>query len=81
MSEQTHSDGSTPSEDLKTILARRAVIDQAKGILMERYGIDGDAAFAVLTRISQHTNRKLRDIAGELVATGQLPEDPSGPGK
>jgi transcriptional regulator with GAF, ATPase, and Fis domain len=50
----------------------RDLIGQAKGILMERYNISSDRAFAVLVRISQHNNRRLRDVAEELVSTRQL---------
>jgi AmiR/NasT family two-component response regulator len=39
---------------------------------MERYHVDADGAFRVLARISQSTNRPLRDVAQELVSTGQL---------
>ena len=45
----------------------RAVIEQAKGILMLVYRIDADTAFEVLRRHSQNTNTKLRDLAGRLV--------------
>jgi GAF domain-containing protein len=55
------------NEELHTALATRKTIGQALGILMERYGIDQDQAFAYLTRESSTTNRKLRDIAAELV--------------
>lgn len=55
-----------------TALANRDVIGQAKGILMERYKITPDMAFALLAKISQETNRKLVDVAGELTATGAL---------
>jgi hypothetical protein len=41
----------------------RSVIDQAKGALMITYGINSDAAFALLRWHSQHGNIKLRDIA------------------
>lgn len=51
----------------------RDLIGQAKGILMERHQITADQAFAVLTRASQHTNIKLRDIAEQLTSTGRLP--------
>lgn len=53
-------------------LDQRDVIGQAKGILMERYGIGPVAAFAVLVRVSQTSNRKLRELAEELVSTGEL---------
>ncbi len=48
-------------------------IGQAKGILMERYKMDADQAFAVLVRASQNTNRKLSDIAQELANTVKDP--------
>jgi AmiR/NasT family two-component response regulator len=46
----------------------RATIEQAKGILMARTRCGPDAAFDLLVRASQRENRKLRDIAGDLVA-------------
>jgi GAF domain-containing protein len=46
---------------------------QATGMLMERYGVDADQAFAVLRRYSQDNNIKLRDVSRRLLATGQLP--------
>ena len=49
--------------NLEGAFGRRAVIERAKGILMERRGIDDDAAFALLRDHSQHTGRKLFDIA------------------
>ncbi len=52
----------------------RKLVGQAMGILMERYGLDGDRAFEVLKRYSQQTNRKLRDVAEELIATRKLPQ-------
>ncbi|WP_432503411.1 GAF and ANTAR domain-containing protein [Kineococcus arenarius] len=57
---------------VRTAMAGRDVIGQAKGILMERYKITADQAFALLTRVSQDSNRKLREIAEELAATGRL---------
>ena len=45
----------------------RALIEQAKGILMERHKIKEDEAFTILTYTSQRTNTKLRDVAAELV--------------
>jgi GAF domain-containing protein len=55
------------ADQLQNALESRAVIEQAKGILMAREGISADRAFDVLVRASQRENRKLRDIAGELV--------------
>jgi GAF domain-containing protein len=51
----------------------RKLVGQAMGILMERYDLDSDRAFEVLKRYSQQTNRKLRDVAQELIDTRRLP--------
>ncbi|WP_195909222.1 ANTAR domain-containing protein [Microlunatus sp. Gsoil 973] len=48
------------------------VIGIALGILVERYGIAPDVAFTYLRRLSQDNNRKLRELAAELVETGRL---------
>jgi AmiR/NasT family two-component response regulator len=45
----------------------RAAIEQAKGVLMSRHGVDADGAFDLLRQRSQAENRKLRDIARELL--------------
>jgi GAF domain-containing protein len=58
---------------LRIAMKSRAVIEQAKGILMERYKVTEDRAFAVLSRASQQGNIKLREVADELVRTGSLP--------
>src|SRR5205823_869691 len=47
-------------EQLHESLASRAVIEQAKGILMARQGCSADAAFEILRRASQARNRKVR---------------------
>ena len=57
---------------LAEALVRRDLIGQAKGILMERYKISGERAFLVLTRVSQASNRKLFDVADELVRRGTI---------
>ena len=54
-------------DTLNQALQSRKVIGQAIGILMERYEMDEDRAFAFLVRASSHSNLKLRDIAQELV--------------
>ena len=58
---------------LEEALETRTVIGQTLGMLMERYGIGKDEAFAFLARSSQHENRKLHDIAAQLVETRELP--------
>ena len=57
---------------LAQALVSRDLIGQAKGILMERYKISGERAFLVLTRVSQSSNRKLHDVADELVRRGTI---------
>ena len=70
--------------NLRAQLETLPVIEQAKGILMGRYQIGADAAFALLRRWSSHTNVKLREISRLLVeAAGQpsarSPVDGGGP--
>ncbi|GHH88642.1 hypothetical protein GCM10018793_69040 [Streptomyces sulfonofaciens] len=50
-------------------LRSRPLVDQACGIVMYVLSCDADAAFDVLRRISQGTNRKLTDVARRLVDT------------
>jgi AmiR/NasT family two-component response regulator len=57
-------------------LGNRDIIGQAKGVLMERHRITADAAFGVLSRVSQAENRKLAEVARRLVETGELPDVP-----
>jgi len=59
-------------------LAARTVIDQALGILMAQQKVTASEAFAALRRASQNGNRKLSDLAAEIVknTTGQDPEPP-----
>lgn len=59
---------------LRTAILRRDLIGQAKGILMERYKINADAAFSTLSRLSQARNEKLYDLARYVVDTRELPE-------
>ncbi len=57
----------TDLEAMQFGLVRRAMIGQATGILMERYSLDVHQAFEVLRRTSQDTNRKVYDLAIDLV--------------
>jgi hypothetical protein len=52
-------------------LTSRAVIEQAKGILIAREGCTPDVAFDMLRRASQRENRKLGLIAADIVARAQ----------
>jgi hypothetical protein len=53
--------------DFKAALATRDVIGQAKGMIMERFGVDSARAFAMLKKISQQTNTPVRQLAASLV--------------
>ena len=57
---------------LHQALETRTVIGQATGILIERFGLTPDQAFAVMRRVSQHHNLKLHALAEHLVQTGVL---------
>ncbi|WP_036555893.1 GAF and ANTAR domain-containing protein [Nocardioides insulae] len=59
--------------NLRIALDTRKRIGQAQGILMERFGLDADQSFQVLRRYSQDHNRKLREVAEDLVLTRRLP--------
>jgi GAF domain-containing protein len=68
--------GARRVEDINAALTSRDIIGQAKGILMERFKITPDVAFAMLVRTSAVTNRKLRDVCDQLCLTGVLLPDP-----
>jgi AmiR/NasT family two-component response regulator len=57
---------------LQGAFGRRAIIEQAKGILMSRHSIDGDKAFEMLRTHSQHGGQKLADVAAAIVDSHQL---------
>src|SRR5690606_9984770 len=54
----------------KSALASRDLIGQAKGMLMERFGIDSDSAFRTIVRLSQETNTPLARVAARIVEAG-----------
>ncbi len=62
--------------NLQKAMESRAVIEQAKGILVERYKLTPEQAFRLLAGASMRVNRKVRDLAEELVLTGELPGAP-----
>jgi GAF domain-containing protein len=61
------------ADNLEAALRSRAVIDQAKGILMERHKLTANQAFEVLALRSVRTHTTVRDVAERLVDTGELP--------
>jgi AmiR/NasT family two-component response regulator len=68
--------------ELEGAFGRRALTERAKGILMERHGIDDAAAFEMLREHSREGNRKLIDLAAAVVDGHRLlpkrPKEPSG---
>ena len=61
------SDEQRITEALRAITERRAVIEQAKGMLMLVYGVDADEAFDVLRKQSQDHNVKLNLVAEQVM--------------
>jgi len=62
----------TEYHNLQGAFGRRALIEQAKGILIARHAIDADKAFGMLREHSQHNGNKLVDVAGAIVASHLL---------
>lgn len=60
-------------QHLEKALSGRTVIGQATGILMERFDLEPDRAFSVLSRMSQQKNVKLRELAEQIVSTRTVP--------
>jgi AmiR/NasT family two-component response regulator len=64
---------------LRRAVTSRDVIGQAKGILMQRDGVDDEGAFALLVEASQSTNIKLVDVATWLVGQTACAPEPTTP--
>ena len=66
-------------DQLRAAMASRAVIEQAKGILMLLTNCSAQVAFDLLAHISSHTHRKVRDVAQSIAesatGTSRLPDD------
>lgn len=58
-------------DGLEHALTSRATIDQAKGVIMAVFGLNADAAFEVLVRVSQHANVKLATVAEQFLSDAQ----------
>ncbi|HWG09348.1 MAG TPA: ANTAR domain-containing protein [Solirubrobacteraceae bacterium] len=62
----------TEYHSLQGAFGRRAVIEQAKGILMARQAVDADTAFEMLRNHSQHNGRKIADVAAAIIESHRL---------
>jgi AmiR/NasT family two-component response regulator len=67
-------------QNLQGAFGRRAMIEQAKGILMARHSVDADGAFDMLRNHSQHNGRKVVDVAQAIVDSYLLLPPPSAEG-
>lgn len=72
---QAYWDAHQLGQDMAEAMKSRATIEQAKGILMAVQRCSADEAFQILVRASQRENRKLREIADELVSRTAEPRD------
>ncbi len=60
-------------EQFRRALSSRDMIGQAKGMIMERYGVDAVQAFELLRKLSQDSNVPLIQVATDLVSQAQSP--------
>ncbi len=63
--------------DLRIALESRTMTSLATGVLAERFGCTSDQAWSVLTRVSSHTNLKVREVARLVVALVDGTLDPA----
>ncbi len=62
---------------LRTALDSNRIIGTAMGLLISQHRLSSAGAFQLLVRCSQRTNRKLRDVAADVLDTGSLPVSPA----
>ncbi|RZT86931.1 GAF domain-containing protein [Pseudonocardia sediminis] len=79
LAERTAHRGQVLAEQLKTALNSRVAIEQAKGVLAQRGGLTLDAAFDRLRRYARSHDRRLAEIATEVVGTDLVADDVLGP--
>jgi GAF domain-containing protein len=66
-----YANAATLAAQMQEAMRKRAVIEQAKGVIMGSRRCSSEEAFALLSKISQDTNRKVRDVAEALVARAE----------
>lgn len=69
------------ASQLQEAVEARAVVDQAKGILMHALGCDADEAFGRMRHVSQTQHVKLTEVARRVIEAGGLDDQDAGPGR
>jgi DNA-binding response OmpR family regulator len=75
--EQAVDDADHRTAQVRGGLQSNRVIGTAIGILMTTHRLSTEQGFALLVGASQHSNRKLRDLAADVISTGRLPLRPT----
>jgi len=70
---ESHAQLDSQAHNLSVAVNNRAVIEQAKGVLMAQQHVGPEQAFELLRAASQRANRKVRDVAAGVVASTQGP--------
>jgi AmiR/NasT family two-component response regulator len=73
---QRLADAENTIQHLHIALTTSRHIGMAQGIIMARLAVSEEEAFQTLVQASQNSHRKLRDIAEDVIYTGQLPDPP-----
>lgn len=67
------------NRQLQQALESRIVIEQAKGVLAERFGVAPDEAFQVLRRGARNHRIRVHDLAARVVASRETPDEIEAP--
>lgn len=67
MNADSHAEATATAEHLRKALESRKTIDMALGVVIAKYQCSPDTAFTILSRASQNQNRRLRDLAHDIV--------------